>query len=340
MIGEDRTMETPKKADRLGIFEKMLLIRRFEELCIETLPRHNRRIGSTYIGHEAAAAAVLQGATVDDFVFSTHRNHGYVLAKGIDPARALAEVFGREGGTNRGRGGPWHIADKSKGVLMTSAMLGGGTGLGVGAAFAQKMDGKGAASFVHLGDGTFPEGIVYEAFNMAKVMKLPVLFVCENNPVKGGRGWGMLSFAALTDLPRAMGIACEGPVDGGDADAVFAAATRALARIRAGEGPVFLQTDILAWPGAKLSPPALPYGRTDLNSAFEQKEFDDKKYGEWWKQDPVLRYVRALVGEKQATLDELLAVDRRIDGQLERALAYAEASPKPAAETALDNVFA
>jgi pyruvate dehydrogenase E1 component alpha subunit len=223
---------------------------------------------------------------------------------------------------------------------MTSAMLGGAVGLGIGAAFAQKMNGNGAASFVHLGDGTFPEGIVYEAFNMAKVMKLPVLFVCENNPVKGGRGWGMLSFAALTDLPRAMGIPCEGPVDGGDADAVFAAATRALTRIRGGEGPAFLQADILAWPGAKLSPAALPYGPTDLKSAFEQKEFDDKNYGEWWKQDPILRYGRMLVGEKQATLDELLAVDREIHGRLEQALAYAEASPKPGAEAALDNVFA
>ena len=333
-------MEKSGKTDRMGIFEKMLLIRRFEELCIETLPRHNRRIGSTYIGHEAAAAAVLQGATVDDFVFSTHRNHGYVLAKGIDPARALAEVFGREGGTNRGLGGPWHIADKSKGVLMTSAMLGGATGLGVGAAFAQKMNGNGSASFVHLGDGTLPEGIVYEAFNMAKVMKLPVLFVCENNPVKGGRGWGMLSFTALTDLPRAMGIPCEGPVDGGDADAVFAAATRALARIRAGQGPAFLQTDILAWPGARLSPPTLPYGRTDLKSAFGDKEIPDRSYAEWWKQDPILRSVRKLVGEKQATVEELLAVDREINARLEQALAYAEASPKPAAETALDNVFA
>jgi hypothetical protein len=96
----------------------------------------------------------------------------------------------------------------------------------------------------------------------------------------------------------------------------------------------------MAWPGGRLSPPRLPYGPTDLNSAFEQKGFDDPKYGAWWKQDPVLRSVRALVGDGGATLDQLLALDRKIEGQLEQALAYAEASPKPAAETALDNVFA
>ena len=333
-------METPSGIGRLAIFEKMLLIRRFEELNIRILPRLNRRTVTSYIGHEATAAAVLEGTTDDDLVFSTHRNHGYVLAKGVDPGRALAEIFGRENGTNRGRGGPWHISDKSKGVLATSAMLGGGTGLGVGAAYALKMKGNGSASVVHLGDGTLPEGIVYEAFNLAQVFKLPVLFVCENNPVEGGRGEGMLSFAALTDLPRAMGIQCEGPIDGGDADAVSAAATRAFHRVRGGLGPVFLQTDIMAWPGGRLSPPRLPYGPTDLNSAFERKEFDDPKYGAWWKQDPVLRSVRTLVGDGEATLERLLDLDRKIDSRLEQALAYAEAGPKPAAETALDNVFA
>ena len=333
-------MEKPTGTRGLAIFEKMLLIRRFEELNIQILPRLKRRTATVYIGHEATAAAVLHDTTVDDLVFSTHRNHGYVLAKGVDPARALAEVFGREGGTNRGRGGPWHISDKSKGVLATSAMLGGGTGLGVGAAYALKMKGNGAASIVHLGDGTLPEGIVYEAFNIAKVFKLPVLFVCENNPIEGGRGEGMLSFEALTDLPRAMRIHCEGPIDGGDADAVSAAATRAFSQIRGGLGPVFLQTDIMAWPGGRLSPPRLPYGPTDLNSAFEQKEFDDPKYGAWWKQDPILRFVRALVAGGRATLEQLLDLDRKIDSRLGQALAYAEASPKPAAETALDNVFA
>lgn len=331
-------MERPNRTRRLAVFEKMLLIRRFEELNIQIIPRLNRRTVTVYIGHEATASAVLQGATVDDLVFSTHRNHGYVLAKGVDPGRALAEIFGREHGTNRGRGGPWHIADKSKGILATSAMLGGGTGLGVGAAYALKMKGNGSASFVHLGDGTLTEGIVYEAFNMAQVFKLPVFFVCENNPVKGGRA-GLLSFETLTSLPRALGIHCEGPIDGGDADAVFAAATRALTRVRGGLGPVFLQTNIMAWPGSRLSPPRLPYGPTDLNSAFEQKEFSDQNYSAWWRQDPVLRYVRMLVEDGQATLEHLLNLDREINSRLDKALAYAESSPKPAAETALDNVF-
>ena len=169
---------TPIARRRLALFETMLLIRRFEELTIRIWPRHSY-IGQQhlYIGHEATAAAVGMAMRRSDLVQTTHRNHGYVLARGVDPGRALAEVLGRSGGTNRGRGGPWHIADKSKGILSTSAMVGGSVALAVGTGYGLKMRRRNEVSVAHFGDGTFPEGITYEAFNLASVFSLPVLFV-------------------------------------------------------------------------------------------------------------------------------------------------------------------
>jgi pyruvate dehydrogenase E1 component alpha subunit len=332
-------MAKPTAKQRLALFETMLLIRRFEELNVHIWPKH-KYMGQQhlYIGHEATATGVGQAMGKNDLIFTTHRNHGYVLARGVDPSRALAEILGREDGTNKGRGGPWHIADKSKGVLATSAMLGGGAGLGVGAAYGLKKKRNKGIAVVHMGDGTFPEGIAYESFNMAAVFGLPVLFVCENNAVEGGRG-GLVSLKRWMDLPRALNIPCEGPVDGGDPDAVFAAASKVLDRIRKKGGPAFLQTNIEAWPGSHMSPPGFPTGVTDLALALNPKAIKGK-HADWSKQDPVLRYTRTLIKAKVATLQSLQAIDAKIAKRMEQALAFAEGSPYPRAETAADYLFA
>lgn len=329
----------PSAKQRLTLFETMLLIRRFEELNVQIWPKY-RYMGlqHLYIGHEATASGVGNAMGKGDLVFTTHRNHGYVLARDVDPGRALAEVLGREGGTNRGRGGPWHISDKSKGILSTSAMLGGGAGLGIGAAYGLKKRRAKAVSVVHMGDGTLPEGIAYESFNMASVFSLPVLFLFENNAIEGGRG-GMVAMKRWQDLPATLQIHCEGPVDGGDPDAVFAATTKSLARIRAGRGPVFLQCNIEAWPGSHMSPPTLPTGVTDLNLALTPQKITGK-HAAWGRQDPLLRYARTIIKAKQASLQDLLAIDRRVAKRLEAALAYAEGSPFPSADGALDYVYA
>jgi TPP-dependent pyruvate/acetoin dehydrogenase alpha subunit len=332
-------MAKPTAKQRLALFETMLLIRRFEELNVHIWPKH-KYMGQQhlYIGHEATASGVGHAMGKNDLIFSTHRNHGYVLARGVDPGRALAEVLGREGGTNKGRGGPWHIADASKGALQTSAMLGGGAGIGVGAAYGlKKKRGKGVA-VVHMGDGTFPEGIAYESFNMAAVFGLPVLFLCENNAIEGGRG-GMVSLNKWMDLPRALNIHCEGPVDGGDPDAVFAATSKILDRIRKKGGPGFLQTNIEAWPGSHMSPPGFPTGVTDLTLAMNPKKISGK-HADWIRQDPVLRYAKALIRSKASTLDKLQKIDAAVDKRLKGALDYAESSPFPDPSTALDYVFA
>lgn len=323
---------------RLALFERMLLIRRFEELNIEIWPRH-RYMGRQhlYIGHEAIAASVGLATRPSDICNTTHRNHGYVLARGVDPGKALAEVLGREGGTNRGRGGPWHISDKARGLPTTSAQLGGGMGLGVGAAFGLKCKRGRAVSVVHCGDGTMPEGLVYECFNMASVFSLPVLFVCENNAIPE-RG-GLLAVKGWDDVPKALSIHCEPPVDGNDAGATYALVSKSIARIRRTGRPVFIQPNVKAWPGSHVAVPEYTTGVTDLAMAWDAKRVAGP-HADWNRTDPILRLGRLLLREKQAKREDLLAIDRRIGVRLKRALAYAEASPFPKPRSALQGVFA
>ncbi|MDH3242121.1 MAG: thiamine pyrophosphate-dependent enzyme [Alphaproteobacteria bacterium] len=323
---------------RLGLFERMLLIRRFEEMNIEIWPRHSY-MGRQhlYIGHEAIAAAVGLATKRGDICNTTHRNHGYVLARGVDPGKALAEILGREGGTNGGRGGPWHISDKAHGFLTTSAQLGGGLALGVGAGFGLKGKRGKRVSVVHFGDGTMPEGLVYESFNMASVLALPVLFVCENNAIPE-RG-GLLAVKHWDDVPRALSIHCEPPVDGNDAGAVYAVVDKALARIRRTGKPVFIQPNVKAWPGSHKAVPEYTTGVTDLAMAWDAKRAKGPN-ADWNRTDPVLRMARVLLRAKQATRGDIEAVDAKIGRRLKAALAYAEASPFPKPRSALRGVYA
>ncbi len=323
---------------RLQLLERMLLIRRFEELNIEIWPRHSY-MGRQhlYIGHEAIAASVGLATRRSDVINTTHRNHGYVLARGVDPGKALAEVLGREGGTNHGRGGPWHISDKAHGLLTTSAQLGGGLALGVGAAFGLKGKRGKPVSIVHFGDGTMPEGLVYESFNMASVLSLPVLFVCENNAIPE-RG-GLLAVKRWDDVPRALSIHCEPPVDGNDAGATYALVEKSLRRIRRTGRPVFIQPNVKAWPGSHKAVPEYTTGVTDLTMAWDRKRITGP-HAAWNRTDPILRMARTILAAKQATREDLTAMDERIGRRLKRALAYAEASPFPKPRSALQGVFA
>jgi pyruvate dehydrogenase E1 component alpha subunit len=323
---------------RRALFERMLLIRRFEELNIEIWPRH-RYMGRQhlYIGHEGIAGSVGLAMKRGDICNSTHRNHGYVLARGMDPGKVLAEILGRVGGTNKGRGGPWHISDKAHGFLTTSAQLGGGLGLGVGAGFGLKWKRTKPVSVVHCGDGTMPEGLVYEAFNMASVYALPVLFVCENNaiPERGGQ----LAVKSWGAVPRALSIHCEPPVNGNDPWAVYTLVAKSLARIRRTGKPVFIQPNVKSWPGAHKAVPEYSTGVTDLAMAWDAKRLKGPQAA-WNRTDPIIQMARTILRGRYGTRDDLLKIDAKIAKRLAAALKYAEASPYPKPKSALDGVFA
>src|SRR5918998_933135 len=330
---ESRTeqIETDK---RHALFERMLLMRRFEEEVISVAAAH-KYIGRNhlYIGHEATGAAVMAALRPGDVAHTTHRNHGHLIARGADPGKALAEIMGREGGYNRGRGGTWHICSREAGFLSTSAMVGGSIGLAVGAGLAAQRAGQGAISVALFGDGTLDEGISYEALNFASVFSLPVLFMCENNSKTGQRPSSMLAAQSLLDVPRALRIESV-LVDGADAEAVYKTAAWAVDRIRRTGAPVFIEAKLERWPGSHQLKPEFTTGRTDIRMAFEPAKISGP-HADWIRQhDPVLRYLGVLLREKVLSEGETEKIDRRVDEQMKRARAYAEESPFPEAESA------
>ncbi|MFN4283806.1 MAG: thiamine pyrophosphate-dependent dehydrogenase E1 component subunit alpha [Alphaproteobacteria bacterium] len=322
------------KQERLALFDCMLRIRRFEEDVIRLALAHEY-VGRQhlYIGAEGAGAGACLALGKDDIAHTTHRNHGYLVARGSDRAAMFAEVLGREGGTNKGRGGPWHICDPDAGFHSTSAMVGGSIALAVGSAYGLMKQNSKAISVAHFGDGTLDEGIAYEALNLAALHKLPVFFMCENNSKPGQRPSSMLAAKHLSHVPAALDIPTV-VVDGRNVEEVHEAAKKAVAHVRGGKGPIFLQADLERWPGSHQVHAAFPTGVTDIAMAWDEGRIDGK-HADWIKiYDPILLYAKKLIGEGVATRDELLALDKRVADETAKARIAAEASPFPKAEDA------
>src|SRR5215471_4665706 len=200
---------------RLGLLRKMLMIRRAEEHVIRFNEDYKGLIRGhfhVYIGQEATGVGVCAALGPDDYVFTTHRNHGHVIAKGGDLGPVLAEIIGRTTGYNKGRGGTFHVIAPHLGILQTSGVVGGCVPLAAGAAFSIKKCGTKQVSLVFFGDGVLEEGAFYEAVNLASLWKLPVVFVCENNGVARERRKGgacptdSLAARQLTDISNAFSV--------------------------------------------------------------------------------------------------------------------------------------
>jgi TPP-dependent pyruvate/acetoin dehydrogenase alpha subunit len=328
-----------------SLLETMLLIRRFEENVLRmSAEKHFVGHYHLYIGQEATGAAVMSVLGPRDRLNTTHRNHGHVLARGADPGRAMAEILGRATGLNGGRGGTIHLSAPDLGFLSTSGIVGGCISLGVGGGYAckQKKDSSICATF--FGDGALEEGVSFEALNIASLWKLPVLFICENNSTGSwapGEGYPTLVHAS-TDLrliPQSVGITTV-RVDGADAAAVHGAAVDAVARCRRGEGPVFIEAMTKRWPGSNPLWPELATGLTDIGIATGERQAGGA-HRDWVEQhDPVLRLATELVRADGHARDRMFALDRAIRSRIDTAVAFAIESPLPAAETALDHVFA
>src|SRR5436305_7947636 len=173
----------PRDAETLGwLYRHLLLIRTFEERVV-ALRQSGVLQGSLhpYVGQEAIAVGVCARLNVDDYVASTHRGHGHAIAKGVDVARMMAELFGRSTGTNRGKGGSMHIADTSVGMLGATGIVGAGIPMALGAALSARTRATSQVAVAFFGDGAMGQGLVYECLNMAAIWKLPMIFVCENN---------------------------------------------------------------------------------------------------------------------------------------------------------------
>jgi TPP-dependent pyruvate/acetoin dehydrogenase alpha subunit len=339
------TIATLDQQTSLSIFERMLMIRHFEEAVIR-LHNEGRFVSHyhIYIGQEATGGSVLEALSDGDLICTTHRNHGHIIGRGCDPGRTMAEILGRSTGFNGGRSGTLHISDTTRGFLSTSAIVGGCAGLATGAAYGIKVKREPHVAVGFFGDGSLEEGLVLESFNLAALWKLPVVYVCENNsagamgPQQGGYPTAITAVESFTRLPAAYGIHTI-KVDGADMAAVYSAACEAVQRCRAGIGPVFIEAFTLRWPG---SGPLWP----ELATTFELDQAWDcaliaGPHADWIRgHDPLLRAARDIVAHEFATPEQLNARDRAARARIAAAVSFAIESPMPAPETAFTGVFA
>ena len=328
-----------------AILDRMLLIRRFEEMLIDLAGDHNFGHYHLYIGEEATGATVVESLTETDLLLTTWRNHGHLLARGGDPGRMVAEILGRVDGYNKGRGGTLHLTVRDVGFLSTSGLVGGAVGLASGAGFTLKQAGEGNICVVFFGDGAMEEGVVFEAMNLASLWSLPVLFVCENNnsgaisTQEGGFPSSEIAASRISDIPKSLNIKSE-LVDGADVVAVHAVIAEAVGGMRKGSGPAFIETYTERWPGSRPLWPTQATGVTQLAAAWDPSLITGV-YADWIDEyDPLLRFIRNQLDAGLLSQDKLLEHDTQICSQITEARAFGEASALPDPESALDGVFA
>ena len=296
----------------LHLLREMLRIRRFEERCAELYTEEKiRGFLHLYIGEEAIAVGVMQCLSPEDAVVTTYREHGHALARGLPMTRLMAEMYGKQEGCSRGRGGSMHLFDVARGFCGGSAIVAGLLPLAVGLALADKLQGRDRVTACFFGEGAAAEGEFHESLNLAALWRLPVLFVCENNLY--AMGTALERSQAETHIYRkaqSHRIEAEA-VDGMDVLAVEVAARRAVAAVRAGEGPRFLECQTY---------------RFRAHSMFDAQLYRDKAEVEAWKQKgPLLRFGHWL--EEAGLLDAAgrAQIEADIEAELAAAVAFAEA---------------
>jgi acetoin:2,6-dichlorophenolindophenol oxidoreductase subunit alpha len=321
----------------------MLRIRRFEEQCI-ALHKAGQLLGHyhVYIGQEATAVAACAALAPEDFIFTTWRNHGHLLARGAAPERMLAEILGRAGGYAGGKSGTLHMAVRELGVPGTSALVGGSLPLAIGSALACKRRGSGIA-VAFFGDAGLEEGAAYEAMLVAAAWRVPILFICENNsvpPEQRKRGqWtsSTLTAARLIDVPLSLQIPAEA-VDGADIDAMQACFDRVVPEVRAGGGPRFVEVRCTRWPGNSMPWPELPGGEWQVGWAHGGKP-DNADMAGWLSSDPLTRYASKQVAEGALDRARIEAIDERARAEMAQAVRTALESPFPAPGEAYKHVW-
>ncbi|MFN8524187.1 MAG: thiamine pyrophosphate-dependent dehydrogenase E1 component subunit alpha [Chloroflexota bacterium] len=304
----------------------MVRIRRFEERA-EELFLAGEMPGFIHlsIGQEACAAGACAALRTDDYITSTHRGHGHCIAKGAPMDRMMAELYAKETGSCRGKGGSMHIADFSVGMLGANGVVGGGANLAVGATIAARLRGSDQVALCFFGDGASNRGPVHEAMNLAAVWKLPVIFFCENN---GYASTTAISTASAVSrlADRAAGYGMPGfTVDGNDVEAVYAVVRDAVAAARGGRGPAMIEALTYRMRGHYVGDPQL-YRTTDEVEAQKAR-------------DPILTQRRRLLNEGTVTLAQLDEMHRQVEQELEAAVEFGRQSPLPDSEDALDDVY-
>ena len=314
------------------LYRSMLRIRVCEEGFVE--PINNREIRCPVhlcSGEEAIATGVCSALNKDDYVFGNHRSHGHYLAKGGDLNAMVAEVFCRETGCSRGRGGSMHLIDPECGMLGSAPIVAGTISLALGAAMASWVRDSGQVAVSFFGDGATGEGALCESLNFAALKKLPIIFICENNLYS--------THLSIDEIRVSRNIYKIGlpfgeksyRVDGNDVLKVHELAVKAVELCRNGEGPVFIECLTYRQRGHVGPDDNVQGTHTDIRPAKEIKQ--------WLKKDPIKSFEKHLMGQAGFSLDDLLKIQNAVDNEVQEAFDFARKSPFPAQEDLTRYVF-
>ncbi|MFM8564209.1 MAG: thiamine pyrophosphate-dependent dehydrogenase E1 component subunit alpha [Acidimicrobiia bacterium] len=313
---------------QLDLHRRMVRIRLFEEAA-GRLAESNRLPGflHLYVGEEAVAAGVCGALNDDDHITSTHRGHGHLVAKGGDFNRMMAELMGKATGYCKGKGGSMHISDTSLGMLGANGIVGAGSPIAVGAAFANKYRGRGQVAVAFFGDGSTNIGAFHEAANMACALHLPIVFACENNEY--GEFTPRDKTMAITDIvDRAAGYGMPGViVDGMDVIAVHEAAVEAVGRARSGGGPSLIEAKTYRF-----------YNHHGVQNLGLKYRSDDE-VALWKQRDPIFTLEDRMIANKSASRDQFDAIWAELRAGIDAAIKFAEDSPYPAPDQIMVGVY-
>ena len=316
-----------EKEKLINMYKVMLRIRTFEERVFkEFAAGHIGGFVHLYAGEEAVATGACANLRLDDYVTSTHRGHGHVIAKGGKTDLMMAELYGKKTGYNKGKGGSMHIANVDSGMLGANGIVGAGIPIAGGAALSAKMRGTDQVCLCFFGDGATNTTRFHEGLNLASIWKLPVVYICENNLYAESTP---ISYAAnisnIADRAAAYGIPGK-TVDGNDVLAVYEVVGEAVARARRGEGPTFIVCQTYRWHG---------HFEGDMQTYKTKEEVE-----EWMKRDPIPRFRKKLIEMRVLTEKEADKISQEMEEEIEKAVKFAEESPLPDPEEALEDVYA
>ncbi|MBI4338556.1 MAG: pyruvate dehydrogenase (acetyl-transferring) E1 component subunit alpha [Chloroflexi bacterium] len=308
-------------------YRQMVLIRVFEERAGEQYMLGKiRGFLHLYIGEEAIAVGAIASLKPQDYVATHYRDHGHALARGLEPGRVMAELFGKATGTTGGVGGSMHLFDKSRNFVGGYAIVGGQLPIATGLALASSYKQEDRVTLCFLGDGALQEGEFHESMNMASLWKLPVIFFCENNLY--GMGVPVGESLAKKDIYK-MAEAYDVPsvqIDGMDVLAVREATQGVADHVRSGNGPYFIEAKTYRFRGHSVADPA------EYRTKIEEQR--------WQMKDPIASYKEWLLDKRYATEAELAALDVSVEQEVEEAVQFADASPNPPPEALYRNVYA
>ena len=320
-------MNMVEDKELLRIYRTMLKIRMFEERVAREFRKGDMPgFVHSYIGAEAVSTGICMHLNDDDYISSTHRGHGHCIAKGCTFKDMLAELYGRETGLCKGRGGSMHIADFARGMLGANAIVGGGIALAAGGALAIQTRGEKGVAVTFFGDGACNQGILHETMNLASIWKLPLIFVCENND--WAESTPVSYSTSVTNISaRASAYGFPGlTVDAADAIAVYQAAKEAVIRARNEEGPTLIEAKIGRMIGHYLGDP----------EGYRSKELKEEAKSK----DPIPPFESMLIQNEILGKEDLLKTRQEIEKKLDDAVNYAKISPLPNGSAVEAEVYA